>query len=98
VQLPQDLREFTTKLNKGKIRVGLDVHGLDRLISELDKSTNRISFALIIAAIIVGSSLIMTVDIGVRLFGLPILGLIGYLFAGILGAGLAISILRSGKL
>jgi ubiquinone biosynthesis protein len=98
VQLPQDLREFTTKLNKGKIRVGLDVRGLDRLISELDKSTNRISFALIIAAIIVGSSLIMRIDVGSKLFGLPVLGLFGYLFAGILGAGLAISILRSGKL
>ena len=98
VRFPHDLREFTSKLNKGKIRVGLDVHGLDRLISELDKSTNRISFALIIASIIVGSSLIMTVDIGVKFFGLPALGLIGYLFAGVLGAGLAISILRSGKL
>ena len=30
--------------------------------------------------------------------GLPLLGLVGYLFAGILGAGLVISILRSGKL
>ena len=98
VRFPLELREFTGKLNKGKIKVGLEVHGLEKLILELDKSSNRLSFALIIAAIIVGSSLIMTLDVGIKIYGLPAVGLFGYLFAGILGAGLAISILRSGKL
>lgn len=97
-RFPEELGEFTSKLNKGKIRVGLDVIGLERLILELDKSSNRLSFALIIAAIIVGSSMIMTINVGWKIYGVPALGLMGYLFAGILGAGLAISILRSGKL
>ncbi|HBC47622.1 MAG TPA: ubiquinone biosynthesis protein UbiB [candidate division Zixibacteria bacterium] len=97
-KFPEELGEFTSKLNKGKIKVGLEVHGLDKLILELDKSSNRLSFALIIAAIIVGSSMMMTLNVGLKIYGLPVLGLFGYLFAGFLGAGLAISILRSGKL
>jgi ubiquinone biosynthesis protein len=97
-KFPQELHEFTVKLNKGKIKVGMEVHGLEKLILELDKSSNRLSFALIIAAIIVGSSLIMTLNIGAKIYGLPAIGLVGYLFAGFLGLGLAISILRSGKL
>ncbi len=97
-KFPRELQEFTSKINKGKIKVGLEVHGLERLILELDKSSNRLSFALIIAAIIVGSSFIMTLDVGIKFYGVPAIGLIGYLFAGVLGAGLAISILRSGKL
>ncbi len=97
-KFPEELGEFTSKLNKGKIRIGLDVIGLERLILELDRSSNRLSFALIIAAIIVGSSMIMTLNVGLTFFGVPALGLFGYLFAGFLGAGLAISILRSGKL
>jgi len=97
-KVPMELREFSSKLSKGKARFGLDLSGLEKLISELDKSSNRLSFALVIAAIIVGSSLVLTIDIGLKVYGLPVLGLIGYLFAGILGAGLAISILRSGKL
>jgi ubiquinone biosynthesis protein len=84
-----EMRDFATRL---------DITGLEKLISELDKSSNRLSFAMVIAAIIVGSSLVLTIDIGLKVYGLPVLGLIGYLFAGILGAGLAISILRSGKL
>lgn len=98
LKLPTELNDFTRKLNKGRIKVGLEVHGLEKLILELDKSSNRLSFALIIAAIIVGSSMIMTLDVGIKIYGLPALGLFGYLFAGILGAGLAISILRSGRL
>jgi ubiquinone biosynthesis protein len=98
VKLPLEIQEFLSRINKGKINVGLEVHGLEKLILELDKSSNRLSFALIIASIIVGSSLIMTLDVGVKIYGLPALGLFGYIFAGILGMGLAISILRSGRL
>ncbi len=98
VKFPTEIQEFLSRINRGKFKVGLEVHGLERLILELDKSSNRISFALIIAAIIVGSSLIMTLDVGIKIYGLPALGLFGYIFAGILGMGLAISILRSGKL
>ena len=97
-KVPMEIREFTAKLNQGKGKIGLDVLGLNKLISELDRSSNRLSFALVIAAIIVGSSLVLTIDIGLKVYGVPVLGLIGYLFAGILGAGLVISILRSGKL
>jgi ubiquinone biosynthesis protein len=98
VKFPLELQQFMSKLNKGKLKVGLDVQGLEILILELDRSSNRLAFAIIIAAIIVGSSLIMTLDVGVRFYGVPVLGLVGYIFAGILGMGLAISILRSGKL
>lgn len=98
IKFPAEIRSFARKLNKGEARLGLEIRGLDRLTIELDRSTNRLAFALVIAAIIVGSSLVLTLDVGVKIYGLPILGLVGYLFAGILGAGLVISILRSGKL
>jgi len=98
LNFPKDARMFAGKLNKGQIKIGLEIQGLEKLISELDRASNRLAYAIVIAAIIVGSSLIMTVDIGFRIYGIPILGLMGYLFAGILGAILAISILRSGKL
>jgi ubiquinone biosynthesis protein len=98
LNFPREARLFTSKLNKGQVRLGLDILGLDRFIMELDRASNRLAYAIVIAAIIVGSSFIMTVDVGFRVYGVPILGLLGYLFAGILGAILAISILRSGKL
>lgn len=96
--LPHDLKEFVNRINRNKFKIELEHRGLERLINDLDKSTNRISFSLVIAALIIGSSLIMQTDKGPMLFGFPILGLSGYCVAGFLGFGLAIAILRSGRM
>lgn len=96
--LPKDIKEFINRVNRNKFKIDLEHRGLERLINDLDKSSNRISFSMIIAALIIGSSLIMQTNNGPMLFGFPILGLLGYSVAGILGFGLAVAILRSGRL
>ena len=96
--LPKDIKEFINRINRNKFKIDLEHRGFERLINDIDKSTNRISFSLIISALIVGSSLIMQTDKGPMLFGFPILGLLGYSVAGFLGLGLAIAILRSGRM
>jgi ubiquinone biosynthesis protein len=96
--LPRDLKEFINRVNRNKFKIDLEHRGLDRLITDLDKSSNRLSFSLLIAALIVGSSLIMQTEKGPLLFGFPILGFLGYSIAAFLGLWLAIAILRSGRL
>jgi len=96
--LPKDLKEFINRVNRNKFKIDLEHRGLEKMISDLDKSSNRLSFSLVIGALIVGSSLIMQTDKGPLLFGFPILGLLGYSIAGFLGLWLAIAILRSGRL
>ena len=96
--LPKDIKEFINRINRNKFKIDVEHRGFERLINDLDKSTNRISFSMVIGALIIGSSLIMQIDKGPVLFGFPILGLLGYTVAGILGLGLAIAILRSGRM
>lgn len=96
--LPRDIKEFINRVNRNKFKIDLEHRGLERLITDLDKSTNRISFSMVIAALIIGSSLIMQTDKGPVLFDFPVLGLVGYSVAGILGLGLSIAILRSGRM
>jgi len=96
--LPRDLKEFINRINRNKFKIDLEHRGLERLISDLDKSSNRISFSLLISALIIGSSLIMQTNKGPMLFGFPVLGFLGYSVAGLLGLWLAIAILRSGRL
>jgi len=50
-----------------------------------------------IAALIIGSSLILQQKIGPTIFGFSALGILGYLLASIIGLGLIVSILRSGR-
>lgn len=95
---PSDLEEIVAKLKKGKMLVSLHHEGLNKFILEMDRSSNRISFALIIASLIVGSSMVMQVDKGPMLFGFSVIGLAGYLIAGLLGLWLVTAILRSGKI
>jgi ubiquinone biosynthesis protein len=96
--LPADIKEFITRINRNKFKIDLEHRGLEKLITDLDRSSNRLSFSLLIGAIIVGSSLVMQTDKGPQFFGFPVLGLLGYTIAGFLGLGLAIAILRSGRL
>ena len=96
--LPEEMELILKKMTRGKFSVELKHVGLDRLIGEIDRSTNRLSFALVIAALIVGSALVLQLDQGPFVFGYPVFGVLGFAFAGILGIGLVISILRSGKL
>lgn len=96
--IPRDLKSIFEKLRKGTLKVEFEHRGLENLIAELDKVSNRIAFSVIIAAIIIGSSLIMQTDQGPHLFGFPFIGIIGFIVAGIMGLWLVIAILRSGRL
>jgi ubiquinone biosynthesis protein len=96
--LPHDIKEFLNRINRNQFKIDLEHRGLDKLATDLDRSSNRVSFAVIIGSLIVGSSLVMQINKGPMLFDFPVLGLLGYSIAGLLGLWLAIGILRSGRL
>ena len=59
--------------------------------NQLDRAATRLSMAIVIAALIIGSSIVMTVGGGPTLFGLPAFGLLGFVGA----AGGALWLVRS---
>ena len=95
--LPNDIFWFLKALKRGKVSIGFEHKGLERLIQEIDRATNRIALSLIIAALIIGSSLILRQDVPPFILGYPAVGIIGFLIASFLGLGLIISILKSGR-
>jgi len=98
LSFPKDIKTVFDKLKKGTLKVEFEHRGLENLITELDKDSNRVAFSVIVAAIIVGSSLIIQSDKGPHLLGYPLIGIIGYVIAGFMGLWLLIAILRSGRL
>jgi len=98
ILIPRQLNKTLKKMEKGTFKLEFQHRGLENLISALDKSTNRLSYSLILAAIIIGSSLIMQTDKGPHFMGFPVIGVLGFLISGVLGLGLVIMILRSGKM
>lgn len=95
--LPRRVNRVLNKLQQGNLVIDLEHKGLNKFISEMDSVSNRIATSLIVSALIVGSSVIMLTGKGPLLFDFPMLGIIGYVAAGIIGLFLVISILRSGK-
>lgn len=98
-RLPDDVNVILSKFRQGKFQVRVHHEHLDNLSKTVDKSSNRISFALIIAALLVASSLLVPQEGDVLgLFRLQSLGIFGYIIAAVIGAWLLISIIRSGRL
>lgn len=95
--LPGQVRQLMKKLVSDKFTIDFVHFGLENLIDEIDRSSNRLSLGLIISALIIGSSLIMTTGKGPLFLGFPILGIAGFLMAGFLGLLLATVIIRSKK-
>ena len=96
-EAPSQLRQIMKKMINDKFTIDFVHVGLENFYSEIDRSSNRISFAVIIAAVIIGSSMIIQSGVGPMFMGYPIIGIMGFAFAGILGLSLAVSILRSGR-
>lgn len=96
--LPSKLVELTNSILNGRAKLQLQVPSIDKSVDELNKMVNRLVFALIISSSIIASSLILTKDIGPKLYGISIIGILGFIIAAFMGFWLLISIIRSGKL
>ncbi|MEK6799272.1 MAG: AarF/ABC1/UbiB kinase family protein [Planctomycetota bacterium] len=98
---PGQLRQALRRMSAGGWRLDVHHRNIDRLIGELDRSSNRLAFSIVIASIIVGSSVVVSAGTDLTLFGVvkvQYLGIVGYLLAGVLGLGLSWAIFRSGRL
>ncbi|RME67416.1 MAG: AarF/ABC1/UbiB kinase family protein [Nitrospirae bacterium] len=99
VQGPRQLRSLIKKTLNDNLHINLSHEGLDRLMRDIDRSTNRLAFSIVLAAIILASSILTISGIGGKtFFGIPMLGLIGFTVAAVFGFWLLISIIRSGRL
>jgi ubiquinone biosynthesis protein len=95
--LPQDLDVVLHKLRRGDVQMRIHHEHLEDLTSTLGRSSNRLSFAMIIAGLLVGSSMLVAQREGMVL-GLvhyQTLGIVGYLIAAVMGIWLLVEILRS---
>ncbi len=96
LSLPRDVRKVLQRLRRTGFKIELDLQRLDEFGRQLDRSANRITVGLITSALIVGTSIAMTIDTGPTFLGLPVLGFFGFATSFGIGLMLLWSILRSG--
>lgn len=76
--LPSLISKTIYKVEEGEVTVNIEI----KHISEI---ANQLSLAIIIAALLVGSSLVMLIDVGPRFYEMPVLGFVGFTISLVLG-------------
>lgn len=84
-KLPTQLSHTLDMLNEGEISLGAEMNMPKDLKSTVYSLTGYLAFALISAGLFIGSSIICTTDMMPRFLGVPLLGIVGYLSAFVLG-------------
>jgi ubiquinone biosynthesis protein len=97
-QFPKDVLEITRLVRLQKLSLKMEHKGLETLLATHDRVSNRISFSIIIAALIIGSALIVISETPPLFYGISLIGIVLFSTAAIMGIWLLIAILRKGRL
>ncbi len=98
--VPRDLARLLRDARRGKTRIDLDLKRLDQFGKQLDSTIDRATMGIMTASLVIGSSIVMTVQGGPSLLGMPlftVLGLGGYMVAFCNSIWIIFGIWRSGK-
>ena len=94
-KLPTQLSNTLEMLDRGQIKVNGDIEVSSRILATAYASVGRISMALLSAGLFLGSSILCTTAMQPQLLGVPLLGVLGYVGAFVLGAYTVFHILVS---
>ena len=91
-ELPQNLFRLSRRLQKGQMGITLDFKRFDQISHQIDRAANRLTMGIVTAALIIGSSIVMSIETVPKF-----IGFIGYLLAFANSLWIIWSIWRSGK-
>jgi ubiquinone biosynthesis protein len=96
-ELPQDMQRILHQIEDGDLVIPLEHKGVNRATNTIHHAFSRLSLAVIIGSLIIGSSLVINTGTQPLLWGYPAIGIVGYLLSAAIGAYVAFDILRSGR-
>ena len=92
-RLPTRLNRILDRVAENDIAIKVDAIDERRLIAGVEKIANRITLGLILAALVVGAAMLMSVPTTFKIYGYPGIAIIFFLAAAAGGVALVISIL-----
>lgn len=94
-KLPTQLSNTLEMIDRGQIKVNGDIDVSSRILATAYAAVGRISLATLSAGLFLGSSILCTTAMQPQVLGVPVLGVLGYLGAFVLGAYTVFHILVS---
>ncbi|MCP3925111.1 MAG: AarF/ABC1/UbiB kinase family protein [Desulfobacterales bacterium] len=96
--LPKELLQTVKLAKQNKLLINVKITGLESFLKTHDQVSNRLSFAIIIASLIMGSALLLAFNTPPLLYGISVVGILGFSVAAVLGICLLIAILKKGMM
>ena len=84
-------------LTRGQLRMNLDLGGSEDPMRDMARAADRLTMGIIIAGLFIGSSVVYYARIKPVIFGIPVIGFVGYLVALGMGIGLAWQIVHEDR-
>ncbi len=95
---PAELTDLLAQARRGELKVKFEHRGLEGLSKILDQISNRIAFAIVLAALVIGSALMVHSGIPPKLGGIPVIGLLGFCVSGLMAFSLLYSMIKHGRM
>ncbi|MDH7879807.1 ABC1 kinase family protein [Bifidobacterium catenulatum] len=92
-----ELKVASRMLTRGQLRVNMELVGSQEPIHLLANMVNRLTMALIVVGLFIGSSIVYYAGIKPVIFGIPIVGFLGYVIAFILSVWIVFDIYFKGR-
>jgi ubiquinone biosynthesis protein len=89
--LPSDIREMSRILRENRLKIILEHTGQKEQAQALERASKQLCLCIVIAALVLGSSIMAHAQLEPRFFGVPLIALIGFGIAAALGLGQVLS-------
>jgi len=96
--LPNELRTLLQFVRKGELKVNLETHSMEPILRTWDRDANRMSFAIVIASLLVSSAIIVLAKVPPLWHNISVLGVVGFGICMLMGVWLLLAIFTSGHM
>lgn len=96
-ELPDHLRAVFDHLREGTLKIDFQHVGIEPLQDTLDSVSNRLSLAILVGSLVIGSSVIVLSDTPPRWHDIPVIGILGFVAAGLISIALIVSLIRRSR-
>ncbi len=91
---PEKAERALDKIQRGTLKVDINDTDIKKLSLEIDRSSNRVAYGLLIAALLITAAILINIEKGPTILGVPFLAFASFFFASLLLSILFLSILR----
>lgn len=92
-----ELKVAARMLTRGQLRVNMELVGSEDPMRKLGDMVNRLTMALIVVGLFIGSSIVYFAGMKPVIFGIPVVGFLGYVIAFLVSCWILIDIIWKGR-